>query len=197
MATEGKRTFADLSDGIPADDNGTPGAIDPAAFAGAGGGSEGESGSGSAGIGEIRYNKDGSIAKRRGRKPGAGNSGASSGSRKNAGTSVSVNGIEKILLSLHMMGASALNTPELMLDDSEAKMLAEGIAGVQEFYSYAPSAETIAWANLIAASVAIYGPRAVTVYNNRQKQKKEKPARPAPAGNSEYQSALHSIMYPG
>jgi hypothetical protein len=74
------------------------------------------------------------------------------------------------------MGAAMLSAPELALDKDEAKMLAEGIAGVQEFYAFSPSAESVIWANLIMAMTAVYGPRVLVIYNRKKTEpKKETP----------------------
>jgi hypothetical protein len=94
------------------------------------------------------------------------------------------------------MGAAMLAAPELAIDKDEAKMLAEGIAGVQEFYSFSASEEAVIWANLIAACAAVYGPRVVLIYQRKKapKAKADKPAPVADPGNPG--TALDMILNP-
>jgi hypothetical protein len=94
------------------------------------------------------------------------------------------------------MGAAMLSAPELVLDKDEAKMLAEGIAGVQEFYSFTASAEAVVWANLIAACAAVYGPRAIVIYNRKKEAPKKVDSKPRADSNAPLNSALDMIMNP-
>lgn len=95
------------------------------------------------------------------------------------------------------MGAAALSSPELVLDDAEAKTLAEGIAAVQEHYNYTASAETIAWANLVAAMVAVYGPRVYLIHDRKKKERRSKKAPQPQSAASEFDNVYQSIVNPG
>lgn len=170
------------------DESATIGAINPASLSGragraaSGGSSEsGSSGDGNASGGSgsdsdagIRFNKDGSPSKRRGRKPGSG-AGAARTQKKNQ---ANLGGLEAILLSAHSMLAMALKADELAIDRDEAKQLALAINEVQEYYDIKASQELMLWANVIGVAGAIYVPRFVAVYNNRkaaaEKKKQER-----------------------
>lgn len=126
--------------------------------------------------GQYGFRKDGSPAAKRGRKPGGGGNGTrASGSAKSAAKdNQSVKGLEKLLVSLHMMAAAATKTPELAIDNSEAAMMASAISAVQSHYDFDVSAEVTIWVNLITATAAVYGPRAVTIYNRKKKEREKK-----------------------
>lgn len=129
-------------------DDGNGSVIDPRAI-GIGDGASGGSDSRSAGVGTPR---------KRGRKPG-------SGSRKAAASPVSVSGVEKLLFSIHAMGASFLKTPELMIDQSEAALLAGAVVEVSKHYEIlgGVSDKAVAWVNLAQCVGMIYGPRVVAL----------------------------------
>lgn len=76
---------------------------------------------------------------------------------------------------MHAMGAAFMNTPELMLDASEAQSLAIAIGAVQAHYPVNIDPKAIAWTNLIMVAGAIYGTRAVAIYA-RKKMEKENSA---------------------
>lgn len=81
------------------------------------------------------------------------------------------------MLSLHGMAAMALKSPELVIDDTEAKALSEGILAVQSHYNFAASAEVMAWVNLAAIMLGVYGPRVVLIRERKKTERaKEKPA---------------------
>lgn len=131
--------------------------------------------SGGTDTGSPRINRDGTIAKKRGRKPG---SAAQPQKINKAG--VSVSGLESLLLSIHNMAAVAIDSKAMQLSKEEATSLAEGIVGVTSYYNVAASQETLIWTNLIVALFAIYGPRAVIVWNEKTKDKKKAPKHQAP-----------------
>lgn len=62
------------------------------------------------------------------------------------------------------MGAAILSTPEIALEEKEAKSLAEGINAVAKHYPIEASAKAMAWANLAVVGFSIYGSRAIAVY---------------------------------
>lgn len=118
------------------------------------------------------YKNDGTPrTSNRGRKSGGSGTAPKSGTSKARGNdSQSVKGLEKLLISLHMMAAAATKTPELMLDNQEAAMMASAINAVQNHYDFNVSAEVTIWVNLISASAAVYGPRAVVIYSRKKKE---------------------------
>lgn len=122
------------------------------------------------------YNKDGSPAAKRGRKPGSGNSGprtanAPSGRTKSAAKSS--DGLERLLYSIHAMAAVKI-APELMIDKAESQMLASAITAVQDHYGFDVGPEATLWINLVTALGTVYGPRVVTIMSRRKKERKEK-----------------------
>jgi hypothetical protein len=58
-----------------------------------------------------------------------------------------------------MMGAAILDTPELVLDESEAKALADASAKVAAHYNHTIDPRTMAWVNLAMVAGGIYGTR--------------------------------------
>jgi hypothetical protein len=67
--------------------------------------------------------------------------------------------LEKLLLSLHQMGAALLSVKELELDATEAKDLAAGIAEVGKHYALSFDPKKVAIGNLIIVMGGIYGTR--------------------------------------
>lgn len=137
---------------------------------------------------------DGSPAKKRGRKPGSGNGpgrprSTGTASKKNSG---GINGLEKLLFSLHAMAALKMQTPEMMIDQKESELLANAITAVQQHYGFDVSEEAAIWINLATALGSVYGPRVYTIVSKRKKEKAEKapviqrpkdvPGTAAPAG---------------
>lgn len=83
-----------------------------------------------------------------------------------------------LLHSIHMMGASFLGIPQLVLDEDEAKRMGEAVARVTELYDVPMmSEEARAWTNLALVSGAIYGPRFISY----SLDKKTKPKSTGPA----------------
>lgn len=127
------------------------------------------------------YRADGTPAKKRGRKPGVGNGQRPSG--KSAGKSPaqdrqSVDGLGKLLFSLHAMAAIKFQVPELAIDNNEGKLIASAIADVQAHYNWDVSPDVQIWVNLVTAMGAVYGPRAVSIYVRKKQAKTVK--RPEP-----------------
>lgn len=125
--------------------------------------------------GEYGYRKDGTPAKRRGRKPGSGSARADSGKSASKKTPSSVKGLEKILFSVHAIVAVKAGAPEFIIDSAEANMLASAINDVQEFYGLEVSPEVTIWVNLVTALGTVYGPRVVTMYARKKKERADKP----------------------
>lgn len=114
-------------------------------------------------------------AKRRGRPPGSKNKSSGSGSNGNAKGKISspVNtGIEKTLVSLHMIAATLSGIPELALEDQEAAAIAEGIANVNEHYNIPGIDEGPAAIVMLAGTLlAIYGKRWLILRNQKTPSK--------------------------
>ena len=81
-----------------------------------------------------------------------------------------------MLLSIHGIGASLLKTPELAIDEGEAKMLASAVSEVSKHYEVLSkvSGEAVAWTHLISVCAIVYGPRIFAVRNRRPQR--EEPA---------------------
>lgn len=72
--------------------------------------------------------------------------------------------LEKLLLSLHLMGATFLRTPELAIDEKEAQMLSKATLDVFAAYGVPEmSDKTLAGIQLAGAMIAVYGTRAVAI----------------------------------
>lgn len=88
------------------------------------------------------------------------------------------------------MGAGFLKVPELQIDPNEAKVLAEAVNAVQEYYDWDASEETIIWVNLVGALITVYGPRiAILAMKSNAKKaaaKKAAPVNPAGEGGNVY-----------
>jgi hypothetical protein len=125
--------------------------------------------------GKYGFKPDGTPRGKPGRKPGASGPRASSGKSggKAASSNQSVDGIARILFSLHQMAAVGLKVPEMALDPKEAQVLGQAIADVQSHYDFDVSAETTIWVNLVMALGSVYGPRAVLIYHRKQKVKEK------------------------
>lgn len=139
--------------------------------------------------GEWGFRADGTPRRKPGRKPGAGNSGRSSATAtKPAKRANGVNGLEKLLLSIHTIAAIKLETPELAIDNSEAAMLANAINAVQEHYGFDVPPEIAIWVNLATALGTVYGPRVISITARRKKNKPNK--------KSEVKEAPSSVVNP-
>ena len=103
-----------------------------------------------------------------------------------------ITGIERLLLSTHTM-LGMMVAPEFAIDQTEATMLASGIANVQRHYSTSEFSEkTWDWLNLAGIVGAVYGTRAVAMRARWSAQNRAakaanpqptKPEGPRPASN--------------
>ena len=74
-----------------------------------------------------------------------------------------------ILLSVHLMGATLINTPELVINQQEAEQLSSAITRVNELYGGIVLPEkTLAWMNLAIALGTVYGPRVVAIQRRKK-----------------------------
>lgn len=158
------------SDGGTTVIGGEPIVVDPAdvigtdASTGTGGGSDGDGDS----TGTRR---------RRGRPPGG-------GTKKKA--PLDLNGVEGLLLSIHTMGAAILAVPELALDQTESKTLAQAVGNVARHYDISAGQKGLDHINLLMVAGMIYGTRALALARRRGKPAERPMASPVttPTTNS-------------
>lgn len=129
----------------------------------------------------IKLNKDGSVPKKRGRKPGTGKStpeqieagGATEKPQKRTSkVSFDVKAMGKQLVGLHALAYAATGIPECAINDQEGEMLAGGVAAVCEQYNLAISGKTGAMLQLFAAAAMVYGPRYVSLQRRMAQARK-------------------------
>src|SRR5579864_2083799 len=100
--------------------------------------------------------------------------GSSAGTRK-AAAQATVD-LNNILFSMHLMGASLLKMPSLILTEDEAKRLAESITRVTELYDVPIMDEkTRAWLNLSIVGFEVYGTRIIAEMAERRKKQPAPP----------------------
>jgi hypothetical protein len=92
--------------------------------------------------------------------PGTRTPNPGAGPSSKAKVSTSLEGIEGILLSVHMMLATFTQIKELELSPDEAAKLSAAIARVAALYDVGASEKTLAWTNLMVCAGGIYGTRA-------------------------------------
>lgn len=140
-------------------------------------------GSGADEPGAWGFRADGTPRNKPGRKPGAGTGSGpraskSAGKKANASSS-SVNGLEKILFSIHAIIAVKGKIPELAIDAQEANMMARAINDVQEFYGLEVSEKVTIWVNLVTALGTVYAPRFVSISVRKSREKKHPESKPS------------------
>ena len=123
------------------------------------GGSGGDNGSGTTTDGNAGEPE----RKRRGRKPGSVNT----GTKKKGAPDLA--GVTLILASVHGLAAIMLDTPELALADSEAKVLSTSICEVMKHYPTEASEKALAWTNLVIVAGGIYGTRIMAIRARKNK----------------------------
>ena len=72
-------------------------------------------------------------------------------------------GVEQVLLAMHMMLATATGYPEFILDKQESHILAEAIANLGEHYKIKLDGKTGAVMGMVYALGVVYGPRAIAI----------------------------------
>lgn len=143
--------------------NGDTRIIDPASLTPGDTGAGTDAGTGSGGSSEPRRG--------RGRPPGSGK-GAGKGAGNKQSKTAATASLERLLFSVHMMGAMFVNQPTLMLEQQEAKQLSEAITAVTELYELPFLDEkSQAWAALGFCVATIYAPRIVAMVNENKKKK--------------------------
>lgn len=96
---------------------------------------------------------------------------------------ISVNGIEKLLFSIHQIGAATLSIPELELTKEEAKKLGDAIEGVNEHFKLSLDPKTAAMIELAQVAGVIYVPRGVALYLRKKMERQMRPPVSKPAPN--------------
>lgn len=160
-------------------DDGTAAAIDPADI-GSGDIERDE-------YGNVKLKRDGTPAKRRGRKPGGGGSGGSAGqpsavnrASNNKTVIAGVETLSQTLLIFHMGLANFMRFKGMELEKSESDALAASLANVMAQFDFAPDPRFTAIAGLVTTGATIYGPRA---YLYREEVKEKKAAKKAAVGD--------------
>lgn len=98
--------------------------------------------------------------------------GSTAAPREKEARNLNVNGIEKILFSIHLIAAKGLDVPELLLDDKEAKELAEAIRKVNQHYAVMLTPKQEAMLELISVAGSIYMPRGIAFYLRKSAEAK-------------------------
>jgi hypothetical protein len=114
--------------------------------------------------------------KRRGRPPG---SKARHHKAGKASSAPSLEGIESILLSLHLIAAKITHIDELELSEEESKRLSDALSRVAVLYDIEASEKTLAWLNLALCCGSIYGTR-MMAYSLRTRTEEESKKKGSP-----------------
>lgn len=120
----------------------------------------------------IRRTRDGRIDRRT--RAGRGNAPETSGPQTPRPVKEKRISLEKLLLSLHNIGATLLDVEELALDPEEAKDLSEGIVEVGKHYRMDFDPKKVAIAELLIVAGNIYGTRIMAYRLRRNAEKKNK-----------------------
>lgn len=112
-----------------------------------------------------RFNKDGSPARKRGRKAGTAKAQA-----PNDLNSETLNGL---LFNIHGMLAAVTGMDQLALTTDESDSLAKSVVTLQQFYPMRVSAKAVAWTNFAMVAGNIYGSRAIAIYAEMKAKEKE------------------------
>jgi len=86
------------------------------------------------------------------------------------------------LVIVHTGLASAVKTPELVIDEQEGGMLAGPLVDVLDQFDIKPDPKIEACIALVTACCAVYGPRIYTISNRTKREAKERaePKQPGP-----------------
>lgn len=128
--------------------------------------------------GRVIYNKDGSPAKKRGRKPGQSpkvETAAPKAERK-----IAANGTEMLAAQFQLlnMGIAYLtNFDEFKLSDTEAMQMSKATANVMEQFDYVPDPKITAVLGLVTCTSMIYGPRIYLYRKELDRRASEKVAK--------------------
>lgn len=128
------------------------------------GGSSGDTGAGTdgnttGGIGSGNSGTGNGTGKRRGRPPGSGNRGTGTGSKR-VSSKASLEGVSRLLQIVSVGVANVTRLPEIKLDDTDSKSLAEVWTNLAEQYGYKPDPKIEA----LFAAVVVTGQIAFAKY---------------------------------
>jgi len=110
-----------------------------------------------------------------------------------------------MLAITHVAIAGATSTPEMVLDESEARILAEGVVPVLDLLDFTPDPRFAAAFGLAVACGRVYGPRVVLIRARKvqeaedKKAAKAKPVYPStsqPNGGGGFQPDLTATIPP-
>lgn len=90
-------------------------------------------------------------------------------------------GMEQMLLAMHMMVATATGFPEMAIDAQESHILADALANLADHYKISIAGKPGAVLGLIYAAGTVYGPRAVAVFMKLRKEAKTDDGNPSSA----------------
>lgn len=183
-------------------EGGANGFVDPAAAIGGGSGGTIRDSSGAEFDPTIHSspdarNNDGTFRRKRGRKPGGGNSSSRSRSQVHSDIKETAAFLAQGLLLFHTSMAAMTKTPELELEAQEAQGLAESGLTLAAMYDITPDPKLQA-ALLFASQVGmIYGTRIVAIRARKSQEKEERRKGTAgmydadgnPIGTTSYSSA--------
>jgi len=125
--------------------------------------------SGNSGTDSSTPGSTGNTGKKRGRKPGSKN-----GTKAAAVSKSDISGLENILFSVHLAISAIAKTPELALDQAEARELAKAAVAVQAHYETVIDPKILAWGQLIVVMGGVYGPRAFAIKMRLDNEKSAK-----------------------
>lgn len=148
--------------------------------------------------GQVERNKDGSLKRKRGRKPGGKNaaSGAGKSPARKATNSEALASLTQTLKMLHLGVANLTKYQSIALADAEAQMLAQSINTVMKEFEVQPNPKITAVAGLISACAIVYGPRVILVKMEHD-ARQEKAKRPEGQEVAEPENPPGVITMPG
>lgn len=102
-----------------------------------------------------------------------------------------------MLAVVHVGIAGITNTPEMALEDDEARLLAEAAVPVLDQFDFTPDPRFAAAFGLVVASARVYGPRYVLIRARKAKEAEDERAKKArPVGPSQNAAANGAPFQP-
>lgn len=107
---------------------------------------------------------------------------ATTSAKRQTATLITAN-LEKVLFNLHVMASAMLAEPELVIDETESKILADAVIEVSSAYGVGAmmSPKVQAAVDMAIALGTVYGKRAMTIYAKRSR--KPRPVAVMPTGS--------------
>lgn len=100
--------------------------------------------------------------RRRGRPPGSRNRAA-----RASDAALDLSGIQAALTSAHLVLSAVTKNPKWILDDAEAKSLADAIRNATRHHDIAVAQKTVDYVNLAIVASMVYGTRIITIQRER------------------------------